>query len=335
MEKMTKTERIQAALAKQDVDRIPLSIWFHMPDVDQDPVALAEKTVDISRRYDFDFIKMMPFGNYSVQDYGLSVKFFCTETQPALEREFAIKTPKDWLRLEPLPAIYGTYGKQLQFTQHLNRLLNGEDFPYLQTIFTPLSSAFKLAGKRLFTDLKEHPVEVHHALRAIAETTCNFCKANIEAGVAGFFLASKCATYDFMTDNEYSEFGVPYDLEVINSYVNQTYFNIIHIHGENTMFKRLIEYPVNCINWHDRWTNPSMAEARKLTEKCFLGGINERRFKDELRGVSLEEHLKEAITSAGARGLMLGPGCVAQLPVPEENFAVAREAVNKLSKLYL
>lgn len=39
MELMTKRERIQAALNKQEVDRIPLSIWHHMPDVDQDPLS--------------------------------------------------------------------------------------------------------------------------------------------------------------------------------------------------------------------------------------------------------------------------------------------------------
>ena len=42
MDKMTKVERVKAALNIQDVDRIPLSIWFHMPDVDQDPVGFAE-----------------------------------------------------------------------------------------------------------------------------------------------------------------------------------------------------------------------------------------------------------------------------------------------------
>lgn len=67
MELMTKRERIQAALNKQEVDRIPLSIWHHMPDVDQDPIELAERTVQLTREHDYDFIKMMPFGNYGAR----------------------------------------------------------------------------------------------------------------------------------------------------------------------------------------------------------------------------------------------------------------------------
>ena len=66
---MTKRERVMAALRREEVDKIPLSIWYHIPQVDQDPVQLAEETLRITKEYDFDFIKMMPFGNYCAQDY--------------------------------------------------------------------------------------------------------------------------------------------------------------------------------------------------------------------------------------------------------------------------
>ena len=46
------------------------------------------------------------------------------------------------------------------------------------------------------------------------------------AGVAGFFFASQCSTYDLLTEAEYREFGVPYDLDVISSYQEDTYFNV-------------------------------------------------------------------------------------------------------------
>lgn len=325
---MTKKERVQAALKKEEVDKIPLSIWYHIPHVDQDPIQLAEETIRITKEYDFDFIKMMPFGNYCAQDFGLSVTFFCSETQPALERKFGIDSVEDWKRLEALPACYGTYGKQLQFTQYLQKMLNGDDIPYIQTIFSPLTVAKKLAGARLFQDIKERPDLVHSALRAIAETNKNFCKANVEAGVAGFFFASQCSTYDLLTEAEYREFGVPYDLEVISSYQEDTYFNVVHIHGDNTMFQLMANYPVQCVNWHDRWSSPTIAEARSMTDKCLLGGLNEREFA-VMSADKVEEHLREAVTAAGRAGLMLGPGCVAKLNTPAENFYAARAAVNK------
>ena len=73
---MNREERIKAALACRPVDRVPISAWMHFSAVDQDPVSLAEEEVAFTEKYDFDFIKMMPFGLYSVQDFWHTDPFF-------------------------------------------------------------------------------------------------------------------------------------------------------------------------------------------------------------------------------------------------------------------
>ncbi|MEA4847944.1 MAG: uroporphyrinogen decarboxylase family protein [Clostridiaceae bacterium] len=329
MNRMTKKERVMAAINKQEVDRIPFSIWYHVPHVDQDPVQLAEVQIEQAHSYDLDFIKMMPFGNYGAHDYGLSCTFYCTETQPVLERKFAIDDVKEWTEIEPLPGNFGNHGKQLMIARQLKKQLKGEEIPYVQTIFSPLTTAKKLAGPRIFADMRSNPEYLHQALAAITETTINFVKLNIEEGVAGFFFATQCANKEWVSEAEYDEFGVKYDLQVINAYKDITYFNIAHIHGDNTMFEKVANYPCNCINWHDRWTSPNMAEARKLTDKCLLGCINEKWLStakaEEVRG-----HVREGVLAAGRTGLMVTPGCVAQLDTPAINFYAARLAVEGL-----
>ena len=318
MNVMTKKERVMAAIRCEEVDKIPYSIWYHLPEYDQDPVALAEEQIRLAELYNLDFIKMMPFGNYVAQDYGLSVSFYCQKDKPAFEREFGIHTPEDWLKIEPLPAIYGTYGKQLQLTQQTAKHLK-EDIPFVQTIFSPLTVAKKLAGPRIFEDIKEKPEYVHSALKAITQTTINFVKANIEAGISGFFLATQCASSDFMTWEEYDVFGKPYDLEVLKSYQDVTYFNILHIHGDNTYFEKLADYPVHCINWHDRWAKPSLEEARKITNKCLMGGINEK-WLETAPYEAVTAHIEEAVSKAGRKGLMITPGCCIELGTPDVNL---------------
>ena len=59
MDKMTKKERLEAALKGEEVDRIPISIWQHFSTVDQDPVSLAEIQVRTAEKFDYDFIKLM------------------------------------------------------------------------------------------------------------------------------------------------------------------------------------------------------------------------------------------------------------------------------------
>lgn len=336
---MNRFERIKAALNFEEVDRIPVNLWMHFSAYDQNPKLLAEKQVEYARKYDFDFIKLAPFGLYGVEDWGVEIEYFNRINQPPTVQKFAIETIDDWKDLRVLPAIYGTYGKQLQLAQHVSKLSKGE-FPFIQTIFSPLTTAHKLAGDRLFLDIKENPKVIRQALDVITETTINFVQANIHAGVSGFFFATKTATTDLVTEDEYQTFGVPYDLQVINSYNKETFFNVAHIHGPHNLFHIIKEYPVNCLNWHDRWISPTLAEARKITDKCLLGGIREVPYYGENSQVvkksllvdgsvsEVENHVREAIDEVQGKGLILGPGCVADQEAAEKNiFAVRRASV--------
>ena len=49
---MTKKERIQAAIRGEKVDRVPYSLWTHLPMIDLDPVSNAEHTYDFYKKYD-------------------------------------------------------------------------------------------------------------------------------------------------------------------------------------------------------------------------------------------------------------------------------------------
>ena len=56
---MYRKGRVRAALAGKEVDRVPVAAWMHLSAFDQDPISLAEAEVDLTEKYDFDYIKMM------------------------------------------------------------------------------------------------------------------------------------------------------------------------------------------------------------------------------------------------------------------------------------
>lgn len=328
---MTKKERVMAAINKQEVDRIPFGMWYHLPHADQDAVMLAEEQLKMVKEYNLDFIKMMPFGNYQAADYGLSCTYYCTPTQAVFERKFAIEDVQEWGDIKELPGYFGNHGKTLLAAQQIAKQQKkaGIEVPFVQTVFSPLTIARKLAGNRIFADMLEHPDLMHHALSEISKTCINFVKENVDAGVSGFFFATQCSTYDLMTEEQYKEFGVKYDVPILDAVKDDTYFNIIHVHGDNTMFDLLASYPVTCVNWHDRWVSPSLAEARKRTDKCLMGGINEA-WLHTAKPAEIEQHIREAVESAGRTGFMLTPGCCASMETPLENFLACRDAVAKL-----
>ncbi len=341
---MNKFERIKAALKLEEVDRVPANLWYHLSDVDRNIEKLAETLVNENEKYDFDFIKVMPFGLYSVQDWGVKVKEFNERGKPPVVEDYAIHKIEDWSKLEVLPVTKGIWGETVELAQRVGKLTKGKT-PFVQTLFSPLTTAQKLAGDRILEDLKENPKLFKQALQVITDTTIEFVKANIEAGISGFFFATRCANYDYISEEDYKEFGEYFDLQVINAYKDKTFFNIAHIHGERGMFDLVEKYPVNCINWHDRWTPPTLSEARKKSNKCFLGGIQEVPYVDEngkeirpslLNAGTPEEvkaHVNEAIAELYGKGLIVGPGCGADQFVPEENIHAVRQAASSFKVL--
>ena len=66
----TAWQRVEAALAGEPADPVPVSLWHHFPERDQTAAGLAEATYAFWSRYAFDFIKFMPPGDYGTIDWG-------------------------------------------------------------------------------------------------------------------------------------------------------------------------------------------------------------------------------------------------------------------------
>lgn len=335
---MNKIERLEAAIAGKPVDRIPFSVWYHLSALDQDPVSLAEETAALTKKYDYDFVKMMPFGLYGVQDLGAKIKIFAQQGKPPVVERCGILKPSDYLALHAIPAVQGTYGKQLEFTELLRRELPA-DVPYIQTIFSPLTTLHKLAGDRVLQDLQTVPEAVEQALSVITEITVDFVQENIKRGVSGFFFATQDARKQFISPENFARFGQKYDLQVLNSYVRKTWLNVTHLHGLDVYFEEVARnYPNNVLNWHDRNTFPGLKEARGLTDKALLAGIRAahkvvdgREVADDIiKDGTPEEivaHVREAIAAVDGKGLIIGPGCVVDQFASDANLRAVRRAV--------
>lgn len=330
MDKMSKRERIQAAINKQEVDRIPFSIWYSCPHLDQDPRSLAEEEVRQAREYGVDFIKINPNALYVSQDYGLSLQFFCMPDQGVKVRKYGIEDIKEWGELKPLPATYGTYGKTLQIAHYVKKELKGEDIPFIQTIFSPLTIAKKLAGERTLEDMRTDPALFSQALQAITDTLIHFVQANKDEGVSGFFCGTNTATTDQLNPDEFERFEAFYYRQVLDAIGDDVLIKVLHAHGDNTYFKEMAAYNVNCVHWHSRTCNaPDILQARKLTDKCLVGGIDEN-WLATAAPEKIYSHLREAVDMAGRRGFMVGPGCVCKANTPKANFKAIKDAINRL-----
>jgi uroporphyrinogen decarboxylase len=323
---MTHWERIRAALKGEEVDRIPISLWRHWAVEDETPPGLAAAMIRWQREYDFDLVKFMPTGTYGIEDWGAETIYEPNNRGVRTVTRFGVTAVEQWPRLAQLDVTKGYLGNQIEAVRLAAEELKNS-VPILQTIFSPLTTARKLAGERVFADLRLRPEPFKAGLQIIAETTVRFALESVRAGAHGTFFASQCDTYRLLSEAEYKEFGLFYDLMVLEAIRSETEFNMVHVHGEDVMFDLMASYPVEAINWHDRLTWPSLAEAREVFSGLLVGGVNE--WQTLLNGPveAIQAEIQEAIAQTGGRGFMVGPGCVIPGHTPEAHIRAARESV--------
>ncbi len=206
----------------------------------------------------------------------------------------------------------------------------------MMTIFSPLNVAFKLCGDKVSGELlldymRQSPRQLHAGLAVITEVVREYAAACLEAGVSGFFFATQMASHDLMTPEEFKEFGVPYDLQVLESLAGKSRVTMLHVCKQNLMFELMADYPVDVINWAALTSGTSLRDARQITDRPLAGGLA----LDTLLYGSEEDVLAEArkaIAQAGRRGFILAPDCVIRGPSPDANLVAARQAVEETTR---
>jgi uroporphyrinogen decarboxylase len=171
---------------------------------------------------------------------------------------------------------------------------------------------------------------VHEALSVIAENLRAHIADVIEAGADGVFLALQGCTRAVMTEEQYREFGRPYDLIALQGAANG-WLNTLHIHGDkDLMFDLVLDYPVQVLNWSDRLAGPSLREARGLTSKCLMGGWHEFGALSTGTEEKIVEEARDAVAQTAGRKFILANGCSVPDETDERWLHVGRDAVEQI-----
>lgn len=325
MSDLTKRNRLEATIAGEPTDRLPVALWRHWPVDDQRAPDLARATLAFQRTFDFDFIKVTPSSNYCLADWGAQSQWVGHFHGTRDYGRPVIQSPEDWTGLPILDPTQGLLNEIRQALSIIGQEVK-EEVPFIQTIFNPLAQARNLAGDRLLSDLRQHPDALKAGLETITESTLRFIETIRETGIAGVFLALQHASYDLLTEAEYREFGRPYDLRILEA-TRDLWFNLLHVHGQNIMFDPVADYPAQAINWHDQETPPSLKEATARFPGALVGGLRQEETMAYGTPDQVRAEVQAAIQQAGGRRLIIGTGCVTPIIAPMGNLWAAREAV--------
>lgn len=323
---ITHRARMEACLSDNRLDRPPVGLWRHFPVDDQQPESLAAATLQWQKIYDWDLVKVTPASSFATKGWGVEDEWRGDSEGTRTYTRRAIFSPDDWATLKILDPDSPYLAAQLKCLSILRSEL-GSDVPLLQTIFSPLAQAKNLAGSDvLLTHLRLRPDLVGRGLEIIAESTRRFIRAARSQGlIDGVFYAVQHAQASLLSKDEFIEFGRSFDLQTLES-ARPLWLNILHLHGEGVYFNSVADYPVQIINWHDRDTPPSLAEAASRTRAVLCGGLNRTTLVYGSAG-SVSTEALGAIEQTNGHRHLLGTGCVVPVIASHGNLMAARMSV--------
>ncbi len=331
-DKMNPMERVRAALEGDSVDRPAVSLWRHFYESETTASDLADAMLRWQRTYGWDFMKVNPRAQYHIEPWGARVQYFRDgATKPAI-LDLPVKQTADWANIKPVSPTDGALGEQLQALDLLKRALRGDQrILFVQTVFSPLSIAGDLADPaQLKQDMTEHPDLVDAALEAITSTFERYVAECINLADGIFFATTEWGSRDNITQEQYSQFGRPYDLRVLAA-AQQAEFNILHVCKDHNMLLDLLDYPVRAFSWAVHGTgNPGLADVLTKTDKAIIGGVSLNTLREgDADDIRKQLHADLDAVDGNPRWLAAAD-CSVEVTSPAKNVAAVADTVKAM-----
>lgn len=325
---MTKRERVTAALRGAAVDRVPLAFWLHNFATENSAKGLAEETLRLLRRFDWDFLKPQSRAQCFAEMWGLTYTPSAERARSFSVTHAPVADAGDLARLCPADPRTGALGEQLEALR-LIRAAVGPDVPIIWTVFAPIMVLPMLCrgGRDQALGLaRSAPRETEHALGVMADTLAEYAQACLAAGADGLFYATNVATRSLMSADECRRWQRPWDLRVLGSVVMAP-FNLLHICGSDILFEEFADYPVTAFSWATVPGNPSLATLHERTGRAVVGGLPAKPEIGSRSADDLVARTRRALDEMTGRWLLLGPDCSINPDTPEPLLDSVGEAV--------
>lgn len=324
---MTHRERIRAATLGERTDRVPVALWRHFPVKDESADGLAQSVAGFQNEFDFDLVKVTHASGYPAEAWGALLEAAGNEEGTRAYLHRPVGDPGGWHELEPLTDENAVFVREFAALEKVRETV-GLDVHVLSTVFSPLTIAKQLAGRELMLRHMRHsPEDLKVGLRTVAEAAALFAAESLVHGADGIFFATQFAERETLTDDEYSSFGLPYDLRVLEAARSTADVLLLHLHGREPMFDLCDQYDADIVNWHDRETTPALDEGlARLARGAVLGGVGRRDPLAHGTPDAVRAQVRDAMARTNGRRLILGAGCVTLVTTPHENIRALMDA---------
>ena len=289
-------ERVDKALAGQEVDRPPYTFYRHYGR----PTAQleAQDHLDFHRAYNTDIVKVM-------NDF-----------------DYPKSTTSRWYELKPLDS---PYPNQLETLRRVRDGLNGGAY-FIDTLYGPYMTAMILFEsqpqfanqpksdeandahvKALHEFQQSNPDGWHSAMDAITQSTINHIHHSKEIGASGALVSVFNAESKFGSVEDYKKYTRPYDKRVFDA-LAETKLTVLHLHFlERPYLDQFTDFNAPILQYSVKVSGIPISEVRRKYSQTILGGVDEIDFR-KLTTEEIRTQWTQARSQAGPK-YIAAPGC--------------------------
>ncbi|MGN8876566.1 uroporphyrinogen decarboxylase family protein [Pseudoflavonifractor sp. HCP28S3_F10] len=319
----TKKERVEAVLNGELADRPPVSAWRHFLETEHSGAEdFANSMLAFQKTYDWDYVKAQNRatyyeevwgGEFDYEDYRGGVVAPCTKAP--------ITCAADLEKIVEKPASVAPLAEQVEAARLIVEGL-GDDTPVFPSIFCPAAVFQKMCAvdsigryrpatreDLMVTLMKEHPEQVHTALRNITRTLAGYARELVKTGIYGvFYAATGLSRTGYLTRSEWEEFVRPYDMELIEAL--KPCKIMVHDCGIYCNPEWFADYPIDILHWPESATgNPALDSAPGWLGRITpMGGVDERPFGQD-QAAHIGELTRATLKKMKQIPFMLAPDC--------------------------
>lgn len=319
---MDKRTRVLSAFHCQEVDRVPVGFWFHLPEnacVGEEGI---RRQIDFYHAIDADFMKIMSDGFFGYPN-------------PLIPE---IKKASDWYRLKPLGREHPFIQDQVERCRRINEALNKECCTFYN-VFNPMSTMrFGTSDEMLMAHLKEDPDAVLSALDVIAEDNAAIAELTItEGGCDGVYYCVQNAEEKRFTYEEYRKYVTPGDKKVLEHANRFSENNILHCcgwAGDKNRMEVWQDYEACVYNWAVFVEDMSLAEGREFFHnRCVMGGFDNTPQGLLYKGTKeeIEAYTQGLVSAMGKKGFIIGADCTFPRDVDIDRFRWVKDTASRIA----
>lgn len=324
---MNHWDRLDAALRAEPYDRMPAALWRNWPEADHDPAALARAVMGWQRRFDFDItIYAAPY-TCVAEHFGARTTY---RGDPFGRRQVecpVVAEPGHWWELAPAPEGTARLSGLNEGVHRIAEALGGT-VPLLQSVPSPMTTAWLLAGDALFDHLRAEPQAVEAGLRTIADATAAYVRSAVSAGAAGIRLLACVARSASIVPDLHRALHRRWDIEILQC-AGGSRWNLLELDVPSAWIELYLDYPVQIIACNAHTDDAPVPAALARFEKLVAGGIDA---SGSLVNGTRSACYDEAVTAIGRLGIsrvLISTGGTCRIDTPESNIDALMDAVRR------